>query len=141
MEFCSSDDADAALKAVDEVERYGFKNPRIEHVDDGACGSGGGMIGVDPGSLITGWGLIGGSAGRPAWLDAGAFRLGSATNDLARRLCRLQQEMERLVLRMQPTCAAVEAPYHGPPARSAQVEGEVGIRFGYARRHGRGWVA
>ena len=46
-----SDDADAALKAVDEVERYGFKNPHIEHVDDGACGSGGGMIGVDPGSL------------------------------------------------------------------------------------------
>ncbi len=84
------------------------------------------ILGVDPGSLITGWGLIGGSAGRPAWLDAGTLRLGSSTNDLARRLCRLQQEMEQLVLRLRPTCSAVEAPYHGVNARSA-------LRLAHAR--------
>jgi crossover junction endodeoxyribonuclease RuvC len=77
------------------------------------------ILGVDPGSLITGWGLIGGTAGRPAWLDAGVIRLGTPTNDLADRLCRLQREMEQLVLRAQPTCAAVEAAYHGVNARSA----------------------
>ncbi len=77
------------------------------------------ILGVDPGSLITGWGLIGGTAGRPAWLDAGVLPLGSATDDLASRLCRLQQKMEQLVLRVRPTCSAVEAPYHGVNARSA----------------------
>jgi crossover junction endodeoxyribonuclease RuvC len=77
------------------------------------------ILGVDPGSRITGWGLIGGTAGRPVWLDAGVLRLGSATDDLARRLCRLQQGMEQLVLRLRPTCSAVEAPYHGVNARSA----------------------
>ena len=77
------------------------------------------ILGVDPGTLITGWGLIGETAGQPAWLDAGVLRLGSATDDLASRLCRLQREMQQLVLRLQPTCSAVEAPYHGVNARSA----------------------
>ena len=77
------------------------------------------ILGVDPGSLITGWGLIGGTAGRPAWLDAGVIRLGTTRTDLATRLCRLQREMEQLVERIRPTCSAVEAAYHGVNARSA----------------------
>ena len=77
------------------------------------------ILGVDPGSLITGWALIDDTAGRPAWLDAGVIRLGSATSDLAGRLCRLQREMEQLVLRLRPSCSAVEAAYHGVNARSA----------------------
>ena len=77
------------------------------------------ILGVDPGSLITGWGLIDDCPGGPAWLDAGVLRLGAATDDLASRLCRLQRAMEQVVLRMQPTCSAVEAPYHGVNARSA----------------------
>lgn len=77
------------------------------------------ILGVDPGSLITGWGLIDDTASRPAWLDAGIIRLGSATDDLASRLCRLQGEIEQLVLRVRPSCSAVEALYHGVNARSA----------------------
>jgi crossover junction endodeoxyribonuclease RuvC len=77
------------------------------------------ILGVDPGSRITGWGLIGGTAARPSWLDAGIIRLGTETSDLAGRLSRLQRELELLVLRLQPTCSAVEAAYHGVNARSA----------------------
>ena len=77
------------------------------------------ILGVDPGSLVTGWGLIGGSPAHPEWLDAGVIPLGAARVPLHRRLLRLQQELDTLLARLHPTCAAVESPYHGANARSA----------------------
>jgi crossover junction endodeoxyribonuclease RuvC len=87
------------------------------------------ILGVDPGSLVTGWGLIGGFPSRPEWIDAGVIRLGSAPDGLAHRLSRLQDELTALVERLRPTCAAVESPYHGVNPRSsfqlAQARGVV----------------
>ena len=77
------------------------------------------ILGVDPGSLVTGWGLIGVSGGRTEWLDAGVIRLGRTADGLALRLCKLQSEIDRLVQRLQPTCSAVEAPFQGVNPRSA----------------------
>jgi crossover junction endodeoxyribonuclease RuvC len=77
---------------------------------------------VDPGSIATGWGLVGGSPTRSEWLAAGVIRLdgpGGAPDDLAPRLWRLQQELTALVQHLRPTAAAVESPYHGANARSA----------------------
>jgi crossover junction endodeoxyribonuclease RuvC len=69
--------------------------------------------------MATGWGLIGGRPARPQWLDAGVIRLGGGGDALPERLMRLQGELEALVRRLRPTCAAVESPYHGVNARSA----------------------
>jgi crossover junction endodeoxyribonuclease RuvC len=88
------------------------------------------ILGVDPGSLVTGWGLIGGFPSRPEWIDAGVIRLASPSGGgLAHRLNRLQGELTALVERLKPTCAAVESPYHGVNPRSsfqlAQARGVV----------------
>jgi len=72
---------------------------------------------VDPGSLTTGWGLIGGSPARPELLDCGVIRLRGA--DFANRLAVLQREFEELVDRLKPDTSAVESPFHGANPRSA----------------------
>ena len=77
------------------------------------------VLGVDPGSLVTGWGLITERSGRPALEACGSIRLGSSAVALQERLARLQQELASLVLRLAPDNAAVEAPFHGVSARSA----------------------
>jgi crossover junction endodeoxyribonuclease RuvC len=77
------------------------------------------ILGVDPGSLATGWGLIAGDAAQGSrLLECGVIRL-SSTTGLAGRLHHLQREFESLVHRISPSCAAVESPYHGANARSA----------------------
>jgi crossover junction endodeoxyribonuclease RuvC len=69
--------------------------------------------------MATGWGLIGGGPACPEWLDAGVILLGRGRGALPKRLVRLQRELEALVRRLRPTCAAVESPYHGVNAHSA----------------------
>ncbi len=76
------------------------------------------ILGVDPGSLATGWGLLQGSPSKPVLMEYGVVRLDDGL-PLAPRLARLQGEFAELVGRVKPTVAAVEAPFHGPSARSA----------------------
>jgi crossover junction endodeoxyribonuclease RuvC len=76
------------------------------------------ILGVDPGSLAAGWGLLEGSPADPVLLDCGLVRLDDRL-PLARRLALLHGEFAELVERVQPSVAAVEAPFHGPSARSA----------------------
>lgn len=76
------------------------------------------VLGVDPGSLTTGWGVVTGTPARPRLLECGVIRLRARTG-LAERLHQLQQAFEAVVRRLQPGDAAVEAPFHGPNARSA----------------------
>jgi crossover junction endodeoxyribonuclease RuvC len=76
------------------------------------------ILGVDPGSLRTGWGLVGGRADDPELVDCGEIRL-PQSHSLASRLHLLAVEFERLVGSLEPTHAAVEMPFHGSNARSA----------------------
>lgn len=75
------------------------------------------VLGVDPGSRVTGWGLLGGSAAQARLIEAGVLRLGA--RDFPGRLALLQDRLSELVSRLRPTVAAVEAPFHGASARSA----------------------
>jgi crossover junction endodeoxyribonuclease RuvC len=76
------------------------------------------VLGVDPGSLVTGWGVVVESPGRVALETCGAIRLRPEL-DLASRLARLHREFEDLVAELAPDAAAVETPFHGSSARSA----------------------
>jgi crossover junction endodeoxyribonuclease RuvC len=78
------------------------------------------VLGVDPGSLATGWGLLAGSATNPRLIEAGVLRLAGEAS-LAGRLALLQRGLTELVERLDPGVAAVEAPFHGASARSALV--------------------
>jgi crossover junction endodeoxyribonuclease RuvC len=76
------------------------------------------VLGIDPGSCSTGWGLLGGSSSAPRLLECGVIRLGKR-GAFADRLSCLQREITDLVERLRPNEAAVEAPFHGASARSA----------------------
>lgn len=76
------------------------------------------VLGVDPGSICTGWGLIGGPRSQPVVLDRGIIRLDTALS-FAERLWGLSRELHALVDRVEPTSAAVESPFAGVNARSA----------------------
>jgi crossover junction endodeoxyribonuclease RuvC len=78
------------------------------------------VLGVDPGSRITGWGVLEGSS-RRTWLVAGDVIRLAAGLPLAERLFHLQREIERVVESQAPGIVAVESPYHGASARSALV--------------------
>ncbi len=75
------------------------------------------ILGVDPGSITTGWGFIGGSPSSPELLESGVIHLRGS--DFASRLAVLRREFEALVERLHPDTSAVESPFHGANARSA----------------------
>jgi len=76
------------------------------------------ILGVDPGSWNTGWGLLQGPDPAPRLIDCGVIRL-QRGQALALRLSRLQLELTQVVSRLGPDCAAVESPFHGASARSS----------------------
>lgn len=75
------------------------------------------ILGVDPGSVTTGWGLICGSSAQPELLDSGLIHLRGS--DFANRLAFLKRQFEDLVDRLHPDSSAVESPFHGANPRSA----------------------
>ena len=77
------------------------------------------VLGVDPGSAITGWGVLDGPRASPRLVESGVIRLGGRGVDFPERLHRLATRFDELVRRLAPTAAAVEAPFHGVNARSA----------------------
>ena len=83
------------------------------------------VLGIDPGSLCTGWGVVAGSPHSPSMVDCGEIRLGSS-KPLSERLSQLRIELEEVVRRFEPEAAAVETPFHGANARSA-------LRLAHAR--------
>jgi crossover junction endodeoxyribonuclease RuvC len=76
------------------------------------------VLGIDPGSLNTGWGVLTGSPANPEVVECGLVRL-EPLPTLPERLACLQNALREVVERLQPTAAAVEAPFHGASARSA----------------------
>ena len=76
------------------------------------------IIGVDPGSLATGWAVIGGRMERPQLIAAGVLRLPTKA-PFADRLAALQSGFAALLTEYSPDLSAVEAPFLGVSARSA----------------------
>ena len=76
------------------------------------------VLGVDPGSVTTGWALLEGDSRRQRVVECGVIRLPRRLA-FAARLARLYEELARLPELLQPAAAAVESPFHGRSARSA----------------------
>ena len=70
------------------------------------------VLGIDPGTRLTGFGCVEGDVARPTIVDAGVFRLvpksGKAPS-VADRLAELERDMCELLERVNPEAAAVEA--------------------------------
>jgi crossover junction endodeoxyribonuclease RuvC len=78
------------------------------------------VLGLDPGSRFTGWGVVALEGNRCRYLACGRIALPSG-EPLARRLGVLAHELEALLVRWQPAAAALEEPFHGVNSRSLIV--------------------
>ena len=78
------------------------------------------VLGVDPGSHHTGWGVLE-RAGR-RWSAREWGRVSPASDlDLGARLCRLAEGLEQVIGRWTPDVVALESSFHGRSSRSLIV--------------------
>ncbi len=84
------------------------------------------VLGVDPGSTVTGYGLVErtDAAGQPRLLECGVIRP-PRTPDLAQRLAVIHQEIATLIARHRPDALALETVFVAHNARSALVLGQA----------------
>ena len=78
------------------------------------------ILGLDPGSLHTGFGLIEKHGSSLVPLDAGRFSC-PKTLDLPRRLAYLAGRLDEMVSSRRPDLAVLETPFHGMNAHSLIV--------------------
>lgn len=77
------------------------------------------ILGIDPGSRVTGWGVVARRGSRLEVVAHGVIRCGDGA--LPPRLAHLSGEIDRVVLRHAPNAAVLESPFHGRNSRSLIV--------------------
>lgn len=83
------------------------------------------VLGVDPGSFSTGWGLVERRGGRVHLIDSGVIRT-KRTSPFAQRLCQLHDGLSQVLASFEPDAFAIESVFHAHHARSA-------LQLGHAR--------
>jgi crossover junction endodeoxyribonuclease RuvC len=81
------------------------------------------ILGIDPGSRVTGWGILDATGWEMRVVAHGAIRTGDG--ELPARLCRLASELSALIALHAPASAAVEAVFAAEHARAALVLGHA----------------
>ena len=82
------------------------------------------MLGVDPGTRATGYGLVERDGQRNHLLECGVIRPGRDA-DLTARLLEIHLGLLELIDRLEPDCVALEGVFFGRNARSAMVLGHA----------------
>ncbi|MGC6403693.1 MAG: crossover junction endodeoxyribonuclease RuvC [Candidatus Comchoanobacterales bacterium] len=82
------------------------------------------IIGIDPGSRVTGWGILREEQGRFHYCGSGIIRLPNA--DFAIRMAKLYEELSQVMKEFKPEYAAVESLFVHKNANSA-------LKLGHAR--------
>jgi crossover junction endodeoxyribonuclease RuvC len=82
------------------------------------------ILGVDPGSIRTGWGAIRSDGRRHCLLDKGVLAPPPHA-DLPARLRHIHSGMAAIIARLEPDILAVEDLFHAKSARAALVLGHV----------------
>ena len=75
------------------------------------------ILGVDPGSITTGFGVIDADRGRLVLVDCGSIRT-KRGEDLAQRLWRIHEALLAVIGRTAPSAVAVETPFAGQNVKS-----------------------
>ncbi len=82
------------------------------------------VIGIDPGSRATGWGVVREVSGVLRYVDCGVIRP-SAEDDFAGRLAEIYNSLHAVIARLQPQEAAVEQVFAGNNATTALKLGQA----------------
>jgi crossover junction endodeoxyribonuclease RuvC len=82
------------------------------------------ILGIDPGSRATGYGLIKFEGNRLHHIDNGVIRP-PAKADLAQRLLHIYQELQTVINQFHPDCSAIEQVFMGKNAQSALKLGQA----------------
>lgn len=82
------------------------------------------VLGLDPGSRATGWGLVAEASGALSLVAAGVIR-GTSAEPMAERLYRIFEKLSEIIARHEPEVAAVEDVFVSANARSALVLGQA----------------
>ena len=85
------------------------------------------VLGVDPGTAITGYGVIetgNGSPGMGRLIECGVLRF-ARTNSLPQRLAELHHEIAKLIRRHQPSVLALEDAFYHKNVRTTLVLGHA----------------
>ena len=87
------------------------------------------VLGVDPGTQVTGYGVIvtaygNGAPGLGRLIECGVFRFGR-TNSLPHRLAELHDAIAQLIQRHQPTVLALEDAFYHKNVRTTLVLGHA----------------
>ena len=81
------------------------------------------ILGIDPGSIKTGWGVIEIEGSRVTYLESGILRLGSG--DMSERLLILHRGLSEVIERLKPTECAVEEVFLARNFQSALKLGQA----------------
>ncbi|PIE02766.1 MAG: crossover junction endodeoxyribonuclease RuvC [Acidobacteria bacterium] len=82
------------------------------------------ILGIDPGSRVTGYGVIQAEGNQIRHLKSGAFSL-YKTEEMSKRLGVLYTELDALVQAYQPVALSLEKAFSGINVRSALLLGQV----------------
>lgn len=94
------------------------------------------ILGIDPGTLVMGYGLISVSKNNISLVEMGVLQL-SKNKDHAERLKLIFQKMEGLIKNHQPVAVAIEAPFFGKNVQSMLKLGRAqGVAIAAAMMHG-----
>ena len=83
------------------------------------------VIGIDPGSQRTGWGVVREVSGVLRLVDCGVVRTASAGKEFSARLARIYHELAKVLGRCKPDEAAIEQVFTAKNAASALKLGQA----------------
>lgn len=93
-------------------------------------------MGIDPGTLVMGYGLILVNGNSMSLIEMGVLKL-SAREDHAERLHLIYQKIDSLIRLHKPTAVAIEAPFFGKNVQSMLKLGRAqGVAIAAAMGHG-----
>lgn len=75
------------------------------------------ILGIDPGTVVLGYGLVRAFKGKLTLLEMGVLRM-SSCEEHPQRLQKIFSLMEDLIRKFQPNCMALEAPFFGKNVQS-----------------------
>ncbi len=82
------------------------------------------MLGIDPGSQVTGWGVVRQRGSQLELIGMGVLRPGRG-KPLSVRLAGLSQGLADLIAQHGPGCVGMETVFHGPNTRSLVTLGQA----------------